>query len=456
MSEIGALVGIYGAIDQVAQEDPALRTEVSRLLPLYADPELQWYDKFEAWLNETAHGPRTPFPTLPEALEELAGLDPQRRLRPRRLFAIAVAMRAFPAMRSASGELGKTAVAALSLPGLAAGGEEAHALHELLADEESLPAPNGTSEELAEWWENLITSGATAGLIENAPGMFPRPCSGRLVSMKNETGPIAALETQFVTDEVEFDQAIAFLQPENWPRCMPWFWCEMKQIGSGPAPNERLYKEVVSSDCGEATAPFTAETELDFTFTTVLQGNSPQAAIADYRLGPGRPRPADVIRVDQGSLVVAKTGAGQTPLRITTTKRIQFSYPFSSQALAIIMCAIGYTDAVGNLLCCTASGEKKDVSSFPGVPADPGNGAPGGSIPGSAVAVLSGCIEECMAGAQDWSRRIAAGPYTADKMAQDMADTWTRVLRKSAAVVEQGASRTQMSAATRTRARSEG
>jgi hypothetical protein len=205
-----------------------------------------------------------------------------------------------------------------------------------------------------------------------------------------------------------------------------------------------------------ATAAFKAETELAFTFTSILQGNSPQAAIAEYQLAPGRPLHTDVIRVDQGSLVVAKIGAGQTPLRITTTKRIQFSYPFSSQALAIIMCAIGYTDAVGDLLCCTASGDKKDISSFPGVPADPGNGAPGEGIPGSVVAMLSDCIEEYVAGAQDWSTRIAEGPYTADKLAQDMENMWARVLRKGASGVDLGARGTRAGARMRTRDRSGG
>jgi hypothetical protein len=454
MTELAALVGIYGAIDQVVQEDPDLRTAVSQLLPLYADPELQWYDKFDAWLNETARGPRTPFPTLSEALDELAELDPVRRLRPRRLFAIAVAMRAFPAMRSPSGGLGESVVGALGVAGLAAERGQAQSLQKLLAEEEFLPVPNGTGEELADWWKSLITSAETAGLITHTTGMFPRPCSGRLVSMKNAAGPIAALKTEFETEEVAFDQAVAFLQPENWPACMPWFWCEMKQIGAGPG--ERLYKEVVSSDCAVATAAFTAETELAFTFTSILQGNSVEAAVANYQLGPGRPRLADVIRVDQGSLVVAKVGDGQTPLRITTTKRIQFSYPFSSEALAIIMCAIGYADAVGDLLCCTASGDKVDVSKFPGVPADPGSGVPGEGIPGGVVAVLSGCIEECVASAQEWSSRMAEGPYTADKLAQDMTNAWVRVLRKGAAAVEQGAVDTRKRTPTRTPAPSEG
>ena len=53
MTETGALVGIYGAVDQVAQSDPELRAAISQLLPLYRDPDLHWYEDFQTWLKGT-------------------------------------------------------------------------------------------------------------------------------------------------------------------------------------------------------------------------------------------------------------------------------------------------------------------------------------------------------------------------------------------------------------------
>ena len=464
MTEIGAIVGIYGEVDRAAQTDAKLRTAVSQLLPLYADPGLHWYDDFEAWLSGTraeaeAEAEGTLFPSLPDALHELADIEPRRRMRPRRLFAIAVAMRAFPEMRDPHSELGALAVGALRVSALAGKEKQALALHELLAEEESLPSIEGTPQELSTWWDDLVAKADSEGLISSTTGMRPRPCSGRLVNVPGIVGEVAALETVFQTNEVDFDQAIRFLEPETWPKCMPWFWCEMKQIGAGPPP---LYKEVVSTDCAhKAGAAFTAETELDFEFRWLGQkAKPPKGALTAYRLAPGRPEPGDLIRVDEGSLVVEKIRAGQRPLMITTTKRIQFSYPFSSEALATIMCALGYTEAVAELLCCAASGSKKGGNPFPGgstVENDPVSGAVpvSGAAPGGVVAALSGCIEECAAALGDWSRRIAEGPYTTDELAQDMTNTWARVLRKGATAVEVGARATQTGARTRPRERSE-
>jgi hypothetical protein len=462
MTEIGGIVGIYGAIDQVVQTDSESRAAVSQLLPLYRDPHLHWFDKFEAWLRGTkAHAAAALFPSLPDALHELAGIDPLRRMRPRRLFAIAVAMQAFPEMRDPHNELGTLAVAALRPRALAGEEERALALHGLLAEEASLPGLEGSPPGLGTWWEHLITAADAQGLISSTTGMFPRPCSGRLVTVPGLTGPVAALETEFETDEIEFDQATRFIEPVNWKTCMPWFWCDMTRLGAGLLPGTYLYREVVSTDCADrAAAAFWAETELEFNFMWLPGVANPAVALTNYQLSKTRPLPGDLIRVDEGSLLVAKTGPGPTPLRITTTKRIQFSYPFSSQALAMIMCALGYADVVGDLLCCAASGSQQAGVPFPGVaPASPQQAATPkhacGAIPGNVAAALGECVEECAAAAGDWSRRVSEGPYTADEFAQDMASTWARVLRKGATAVNLGAPGIQTGTRTRTSDRTE-
>jgi hypothetical protein len=463
MTEIAALLGIYGAVDQVAQTDPDLRAAVSQLLPLYADPELHWYDDFQAWLGGSeAEAAETLFPPVTDALKELAKIEPSCRMRPRRLFAIAVAMRAFPEMREPHSPLGTLAVSALRVSSLAGEAEHALALHELLAEERLLPDLNPSSEELSTWWSGLVTAAASDSLIPSKTGMFPRPCSGRLVSVPDLAGPVAALETEFETDEVDFDRATRFIQPSNWKKCMPWFWCEMKQLKVATPPGVYRYREVVSSaDCDDkATAAFRAETELDFSFLWLPDKADPQVAVANYQMAPGRPLPGDLIRVDEGSLVVAKVGAGPTPLRITTTKRIQFSYPFSSQALAMIMCALGYTEVAGNLLCCAASNPKQTGSRFPGEA--PGTVQHGpvpvpvpAPVPGGVPVAVGECIEECAAAAADWSKRVSQGPYNSDELAQDMAEAWVRVLRKGATAFEMGATGTQTATRTRPRDRKE-
>lgn len=460
MAELDAIVGIYGAVDQAVQGNQELRTAVSQLLPSYQDHELHWYDDFQTWLSGAeAKAPAVPFPSLPAALTELATIEPRCRMRPRRLFAIAVAMQAFPEMRDPKSELGGLSVNALHVSTLAgAEGEQALALHGLLAEQASLPAVKAGSAALNGWWNKLVASAAADGLIANTAGMYPRPCSGRLVNVPNVAGPVAALETEFETDEIDFERATKFIEPANWKKCMPWFWCAMKRLDVAVAPGVYRYREVVSTDCAnKLMAAFRAETELDFSFQWLPDTANPEVALTNYQMSPDRPLPGDLIRVDEGSLVVAKVGPGPRPLRITTTKRIQFSFPFSSQALATIMCALGYTDVVGDLLCCAASNPKQPGTSFPGE--DPGrvrHGPVREPVPGGLVGAVGECVEECVAAAADWSRRASGGSYTIDELAQDMADTWVRAVRKGATAVEQGAKGTRPATRPRTRDRAEG
>jgi hypothetical protein len=452
MSEANNLVAIYGAIDQAAQADPGLRAAVSRLLPLYRDPDLSWYEDFQGWINQTrGEGAGARFHTLNVALRKLADIEPQRRMRARRLFAIAAAMQAFPDMRNPSSKLGAKARAALCVGTSAQEDERALSLHKLLADGDSLPSAAGAPEDLSAWWDKLVETAYSEGFISSTTGMRPRPCSGRLVKVPGVEGPVAALETEFVTDEIDFDQATRFIEPVNWATCMPDFWCEMTRLNVQLPPGVYRYQEVVSTDCAnKARAAFTAATELDFSFISLPDAASPEAVFTNYQLSDGRPFAGDLILVDEGSLLVSKIGTGPRPLRVTTTKRIKFSYPFSSQALATIMCALGYADVVGELLCCAASSPEGAGTTYPGVPpATVG-------IPSDSVSTPKDCLEECAAAALSWSMRIAEGPYTADQLVQDTAGVWARVLREGATAADLGVRATQSATRTRTRERPEG
>jgi hypothetical protein len=292
------------------------------------------------------------------------------------------------------------------------------------------------------------------------------------VTVPGVAGPVAALETDFTTHDIDFEQATRFLEPVNWKKCMPFFWCEMKKLAVRLPPGEYRYHEIVSTDCPhKARAAFTAETDLDFSFTWLPDAANPVAAFTNYELSDGRPQPGDLIRVDEGTLLVSRIGPGPRPLRIITTKRIQFDYPFSSEALVLIMCAFGYANVAGDLLCCAAtipegSGNKKSGTRFPGEPpttveksrrppAGPRpataekSGRPGagrrkkagpttGDTPNEAATAVRECIEECADAARDWSRRMAEGPYTAPELVQDMASAWARMLREGATAVDAG------------------
>ncbi len=366
MKETAAIVGLYGAVDEAVREDATRREAVARLLSQYEDDDFSWYQEFKEWVT-TSRPPAPPeveeegsveaFPGLVDGLQALAALPPPKcRMRPRRLFALAVAMRAFPEMRDHNSELGGLAVEALGVKGLAPDGDGARGLLELLGNEERLNEAGKIEPDLKEWWDGFLEAAHTRHFLNDLTGMRPRPCSGRVVKLPGEEGRAAAFVTEFSTDEVGFDQAVRFLNPAVWEECRPDFWCEVKELRAPPSGGGAYrYKEVVSSDCKHrATTWFNAEAELDFVFWTLPNKSAPQVAITNYQLSHGRPKKGDLILVDEGTLVVAKTGGGQSPLAITTTKRIQFDHGFSAAALALIMCAFGYAETASDLLCCAA------------------------------------------------------------------------------------------------------
>jgi hypothetical protein len=464
MSELTDLVGIYGAIDRAVAESPERRAAVARLMPVYRDPDAQWFDEFEAWTAELA--PRAadpPFPSLEEALGDLAAIPAQRRMRARRLFNMAVATQAFPELLEHP-HWSDLAVGALRVEGLAPDDDHARRLLAVLNRNVERDVEGETPGDLDTWWQNLLGE-AFPGLIPAAEGIGHRPCSGRIV--RGPLGAAAALETYFERDDIPFDKAIRLLDPVNWPHCNG-FWCEMTPQGE-VAPGIHRYHEVVSLDCDRQHATWTIEAELDFTFR-----KRPGRAVTEYRLSPGAPQP-DVV-VDEGSLVVAQIDpADASRLAVTTTKRIRFNrrFPFSGEPLAMVMCLLGYASVAEDLFECAASGALG--TEFPAEPpattrttagagrarmTTAGAGARSGTVSGGAgtsagrgrarpdpgplikdiadryAVAVKDCIDDYVDAAQDSYEAIADGRYTANHLVQDMANMWVRMLRDSATAVD--------------------
>ncbi len=452
MNETAAIVGIYGAVDEAVREDASRRDAVARLIPQYADPNFSWYEDFQTWLHTGRAEQRTePMPGLEAALVRLTASTPKCRMRPRRLFAIALATRAFPEMLDSETKLGDLALRAVAVKNLAEQGDAAAKLLALLGDEAGLDRFGETQPNLDRWWDKLVETAVTQHLLRDPAGMRPRPCSGRLVEVPGEVAPAVAFVTEFTTSEVDFDAAVRFLDPVVWKKCMPDFWCVMKGLESHGKGGVSRYHEVVSSDCANRdTAWFNADTELDFTFWALPEGSAAEVAISNYQLSKGRPREGDLIVVDEGSLVVARTHGGQRPLLITTTKRIEFDYPFSSEALAVIVCALGYADVTGDLLCCAAASAeaakkgKAIGADFPGVaPPAPASCAPDGGGARRAAASRASAQTEALSG-------------SVAELFQSTATLWAGVLRSGAAAMERGLDDVPPAARRRPRERSEG
>jgi hypothetical protein len=433
MTETDAIVGIYGAVDRAVQSDPQARARVATLLDQYRDPQFHWFDEFQEWLGiEQLDNAEAPPDQLEAALGQLAEAEPSRpRARARRMFAVAAATRAFSQLQKPKTTLAKLAVNALHPTSIESEepDEAGKGLYDLLRSEQP---PSGEYDEEYSWWDSVIATAVANRLLPDPPvGMHPQPCSGRLVDVPGVAGPVAALRTDLEIRGIPFAAATRLIEPVNWKDCMPNFWCEVHEIGNEVIPGERCYHEVVGSNCSAGPGGlFWAETDLLFNFMWLPDRNNAEAALTNYQLAPGRPLPNDLIRVDEGTLLVAKINREDEHLMITTTKRIQFNWPFSSEVLAMIMCALGYADVAGSLACCTARrgmdpNDAAGLTEFPGV------------SPPAATAAAAGPGPR--ADADD--SRGGYGPTNLGELAQDAAGIWARALRDGAAALERGAGR---------------
>jgi hypothetical protein len=444
MGETRDLIGIYGAVDRAAADDPEARARVARLLPPYLDPDLRWFDEFEAWTEDKREeSAEAPFPSLGESLAGMSERVPHGRRRARRLFAIAVAIQAFPELRDSD-----LTVGAVHFDTIADGEEEARRVVDLLGDEDLLSElAEDDPDALDAWWDRLRE--ALSGLVADTAGLGPRPCTGRLVMVKlpTGTGSVATLQTEWETDQVPFDRAIRFLEPKNWPNCSD-FWCQMKPLAQA-SPTVYPYHEVVSTDCDHPTLAWTIEAYLDFTFVRV-EG----LAVTDYGLSDGHPVEGDDVLVDEGSLLVQALPGDR--VRITTTKRIKFNHPFGGEALAMIMCATGYASVVEDLVFSCAR-EGAEGTEFPG--AAPGEKKSAGApmapvideVAEEVAAAVKLCVDDCAKAIQASSKKMSEGKYTANDLVQDMAEMLVRSAREGARAIDVGVRSARRAAGTRAR-----
>lgn len=456
MSELTDLVAIYGAIDHAVKADPDRRAAASQLLPVYKDPEAEWFDELEAWIAERApEGVAQPFPSLEEALRRLGNTPAHGRMRARRLFAVGVGTQAFPELLEHP-HWSNLAVSALTVEGLAP--DEDHARRLLTRLGEGIRTVRGAAPEAVEsgealdaWWERLQGEDLPE-LVPAAEDIGHRPCRGRIV--RGPMGSAAAIETYFTTDKVEFDRAIRFLDPVTWRECSG-FWCEMEPLGE-VAPGIKRYHEVVSLDCGRRRHTWTIEAILDFAFR-----KDDSRAVTEYQMSPGVEQP-DVI-VDEGSLLVERIDPDDSKrLAVTTTKRIRFAGILNGEPLAMVMCLVGYASVAEDLFECAAAGaegvdfpEKEVVTTSTGGGAGPPR-APGtvrrrpspkpliDDIADRAANAFRDCLEENVSAAQESYEAIVERRYTANHMVQDMANMWVRMLRDGATAVDLAVRSAQM------------
>ena len=352
MSETGDLLAVVGELDRELvrlQAEDTEGAEVAReaaatLIPALRDPDtLGWYDRFLAATDAT---PRDT--DLATAVRSLSAPTASAAMVARRLVATGAVARALAPFRpDAEGDERDAVLLALSGPGILAGGptiddvetpsviqDNAPLLHELLMDRDALPDAGSLRDFL---------HGPANGLLQDAILRAPLPCSSVVVPVVTADGIQVALAviTEVCVAGTTFEQATSengLLNPVRWAQSA--FWCEMTPApGQQAAPwdGSRRFLERVALDC-DPPEVFPVAVWLDFSARWVNANG--QKASRQYRMASEQPAPANgAVSIDDGSLVVQREG---DHVRMTTTKRVEFTDGVEEPALSVLACAVGY------------------------------------------------------------------------------------------------------------------
>jgi hypothetical protein len=414
MGEIDVLLDLYGVIDRAVVDDDDLALRLAPILgPYRGGQAIGWYDRgYLPWREDVrqralardstlelgrersaskkgdrprsdppaANAPPPPEPAAeadgpptataddpPRVLSERAleasavldqfgYLDPTSRSSSRRLLALAAAMKVFPEA-FAPGALAPMALSrAMAFdPGLSGMSEEA-AYHNAVNLQQLFARDFHKLDD----WGPVVNRACDLGY---APEEFrlqaaARPCTGHMVMVEDATNPgdpdpCTVIEANFTTSDITFEQALAYLEPENWPDASD-LWCVMEKQPQAVATDSWLYNETVSTGCLDSHPLWIVSTTLQFWFSYP----DPDRARLEYDLA-APPGDLDDIEVDEGSLEVVRVGNG---CRLNTTKRVRFAGSMDGAWLAMWMCATGYGGILEDVVTTAAKNSAKPTS----------------------------------------------------------------------------------------------
>lgn len=392
MSEIEALLGLYGAVDRavVAGEvDPA---SLAPLLGAYRhDTAVGWYDdQYLPWVDSVrkravrragadrpadidisepapleAPPPRADSPELSPRVQEISealaafGSEPvEGRVAARRLLAVTVAAHAMPEHFGRDGTHVGAARSSLVFkrtdldPDSGAADEIAVQLHGRLTDDFTSMSQ----------WRQVVENAVADGLLPvrfRSQAIAP-PCTGSLILRPGPNGeedPCTVLEAEFISDQLSFEDAVRYLEPANW-QFPGSLWCRMERdqpLGS----NSWLYHETVATSCPPTPGGWSVSTDLQFWFSRPTATE----ARAEYDLGPGLPDALSDVEIDEGSLRVIELADGS--INVKTTKRVRFAGSFDGAGLAMFMCASGYSTVLEDMVFSVADATATSTRPFP-------------------------------------------------------------------------------------------
>lgn len=299
-TEFEALAAICAAVDGAIEGDPAGRKRVARIL---GQGDLAGASVAAAILPHLRDRPastRDELPSVDEALDGLTAIRPQDDAGAARMIAIAGLVDADPAYGRA-GEKGDLVLRALT----------------------------GGDPELAKLAPSLL---AQMELLHGGHEVRPTIVKANIARVVLPTGdldPVPTFHTDFVRRGRTLEDMKRVLNPENWPRCCPWWSRMLPQDAAGGRPH---YKETVANSVGFLKV----EVCLQF-----VQAESPDEISLDYRMCNVTDHQPEIPRVvvDEGWIVAQTHPDG---VRVLTSKRVQFADTMGGRSLVPTAGGLGY------------------------------------------------------------------------------------------------------------------
>lgn len=437
MSETSDLLAVVGELDRelvrLHDQDPdagdEARSAAATLIPALDDPRtLGWYDRFLEHTHMEVEDT-----DLDTALRALAAPTDSLAIVARRLAAIGAVTRALAEFQPRN-ERAHAVQVALSGPGILrdapsvgdptsapeAPQEGAAELHERLMDRTALPHVRNLRE--------FLVGDEQIGIVHLALADAPLPCASVLVPVVSSGVDIAlAVITDVCVAGTTFAQATSdrsLLNPVTWTQSD--FWCELTAApGQQNTPwyGRRRFLERVALDCDAGDAGFPVAVWLDF--SALVVDVEAGVAVREYSMAVDQPQPAnDAVSVDEGVLIVRRDDGH---VRITTTKRVEFTVGVEEAALAVLTCALGYGAlaaefALGGL----GTGASELACEGAGLLALPPEGRASFDPVDEPLTALAQTADECGEAAVEALRRAAAGDVTLAGLAHDLAQSFRR------------------------------
>jgi hypothetical protein len=349
MATLRALLEIHGALDQaiLQSDDPRVAETVDLFLP-GASANTEWYRELESFMFSTAEGGARTDPDPIAALSEIDRARSEEDLRPtipemsRLLYGVGAILRlhnvvpSVPGPRLDEGTENRNLLA--DVLALAGPNPEFRLNRRRLTDETLDETVNIFAEEFTSWraWHAVTAGLVRQGVLSEAVAAVPL-CKPSVVTVDGIESVV--VDTEFSSDQVSLNKVKGVVDPRNWSKNYPSFFCAMK--GRGPRPDH--WRKVLET-VGVCAVPNSRRL---ITMLKFYKSEGAHEARLDYDLNDPAPDPEGdgQITVDRGFINIWSTNSSQNPAQpgvFVRTRKVAHITGIRPYTQKRFVCIFGY------------------------------------------------------------------------------------------------------------------